>query len=311
MPFYDDDSEFDRCTAMIGDWNRCMSEETRRDINDVKNLYREILANPKLNQWNASREENQQMLRDLYSSWNAYRARLCSLSKVSSRYNGAWKDDEISCNLYYVKHHKDHFQCINDMLLGRADERDDFISEEHDEEYAKCIKDKKSTDQCLVNEFQRSSAKIKDLYKKFYASQYTSAWNNGADIGSGNYRDMFDSWVAYRNRLCSLSAFAYKNFPQRANITKNHCLQYLNREKLETLENMYNLSQRAYSSKKAQAKSEDGGRKAGEAIAPLENRAESLESLVENKAENLEDKKEDVEDSSAKLPAWAKKKANN
>ena len=307
MPFYDDDSEFDRCTVMTGDWNRCMSEEIRRDTNDVKNLYREVLANPKLNDWNENFEQNQQMLRDMYASWNAFRNRLCSLSKVAARYTGGWKDEEISCNLYYVKHHKDHFQCINDMLLGRADERDDFIGNEHDEEYAKCLEED-SASKCLIAEFQRSSEKIKELYKKFYDSQYTSGWNNGTDLGNGNYRDMFDSWVAYRNRLCSLSAFAYQDFPQRAEITKNHCLQYLNREKFETMENLYSLSQRAFTSAKMQKKSEDGGRKAGEAIAPLEKRVETSESLVGKSEENAESESEEVMENTSSLPAWAKRK---
>lgn len=309
MPFYEDDREFERCTQMTGDWDRCMSEETRRDLNDVKITYREVLANPKLKDWNGNMEENQQMLHDMYASWTAFRNRLCSLSKVSSQYTGTWKDEEKSCNLYYVKHHKDHFQCINDMLLGRADARDDFITEEHDGEYSECLKTQ-DKEKCLLSEFQRSSEKIKALYKKFYDSKNTSAWNNGADFGSGNYRDMFDSWVAYRNRLCSLSVFAYQNFPEHQ-ISKNQCLQYLNREKLETLENLYDLSNRAVNSDKAQKKAEEGGRLAGSAIAPLEKRLETTESLTTNNAlkEVSEQKTEDkVEQNTSTLPSWAKRK---
>ena len=219
MPFYDDDVEFDRCTKMTGDWNRCMSEETRRTLNDIKLLYREVLTNPQTTDWNKSNEQNQQMLRDLYSSWIAFRNRLCSLSKVSAKYTGGWKDEELSCVLYYTKHHKDHFQCINDMLLARADERDNFITDDHDAQYTECIKDG-DENKCLLNEIYRSSDKIKNLYKEFYNSQYTSGWNNGADLGNGNYRDMFDSWIAYRNRMCSLSEYAYQHFPAHVNITK-------------------------------------------------------------------------------------------
>ena len=219
MPFYDDDVEFDRCTKMTGDWNRCMSEETRRTLNDIKLLYREVLTNPQTTDWNKSNEQNQQMLRDLYSSWIAFRNRLCSLSKVSAKYTGGWKDEELSCVLYYTKHHKDHFQCINDMLLARADERDNFITDDHDAQYTECINDG-DENKCLLNEIYRSSDKIKNLYKEFYNSQYTSGWNNGADLGNGNYRDMFDSWIAYRNRMCSLSEYAYQHFPAHVNITK-------------------------------------------------------------------------------------------
>ena len=141
MPFYDNDAEFEHCIQMFSDWDRCMSEETRRALNDTKALYRDVLSNSTLVGWNGNFEENQQVLRDMYSSWTAFRNRLCSLSKVAASYTGGWKDEELSCNLYYVNHHKDHFQGINNMLRSRADERDDFISDEHDKEYFSCVAD--------------------------------------------------------------------------------------------------------------------------------------------------------------------------
>ena len=308
MPFYDDDAEFDRCTKMTGDWNRCMSEETRRALNDVKVLYREVLANPKLSDWNSNFDESKQIMRDMYSSWTAFYNRLCSLSKVSAQYTGGWKDEELSCKLYYVKHHKDHLNCINNMLLSKASAKDNFIVAEHDEEYKRCLSDN-STDNCLLSEFQRSSEKIKELYKKLYDSRNTSGWNNGPDLKSGNYRDMFESWVAYRNRLCSLSAQAYKNYPERPDVSKNHCLQYLNREKLEALENLYALSMRAVSPEKSQKKSEDGGKAEGQAIVPLEKRIETTESLTgENIQSENEDNSAKSDDNSSNLPAWARRR---
>lgn len=310
MPFYNDDVEFERCTRMTGDWERCIREETRRELNDLKVFYREILGNPKLAHWNESMENNQNMLRDMYTSWTAFRNRLCSLSKVSARFTGGWKDEELSCNLYYVLHHKDHLQCINDMMQGRADERDNFVVEEHDEKYIECLK-KSPVEQCVLAEFQRSTDDIKEMYRKFYESQNTHNWNNGTEFGNGNYRDMFDSWVAYRNRFCSLSAYAYKYFPGKELTSKNKCLQYLNREKLETLKNLYKLSISAVNNDKLQKKAEEGGRAAGEAITPLENRVESTESLTGTKekedGENLV-KQEENSANDSNLPAWARKK---
>lgn len=310
MPFYDNDAEFERCIQMFGDWDRCMNEETRRALNDTKVLYRDVLANPKLIKWNGKFEENQQVLRDMYSSWTAFRNRLCSLSKVASRYTGGWKDEELSCNLYYVKHHKDHFQSINNMLRSSAKPRDDFISDEHDEQYFECIVDNPQ-EKCLLSEFQRSSEKIKELYKKFYDLPATKAWNNGTDLGNGNYRDMFDSWVAYRNRLCSLSEFAYAQFQNKEKASKNYCLQYLNREKLETLNNLYELAQNAIDDDKLRQKSAEGGKSAGKSITALQNRIESVESLV-TKPLNEEQTPEGTSDSSKQdefgLPSWAKRK---
>lgn len=309
MPLYDDDAEFDRCIQMMGDWNRCMSEETRRSLNDVKIAYRDILANPKLKDWNGTLSENQQVLRDMYSSWTAFHNRLCSLSKVASRYTGGWKDEELSCNLYYVMHHKEHMRSLYYMFIDKSKPEDDFITEEHDAKYTKCLEEDGSKDKCLLAEFQRSSEKIKDLYRQLYSSKYTAAWNNGSDFGDGNYRDMFDSWVAYRNRLCSLSVYAYQNFPTRPNLSKNQCLQYLNREKLEALENIYNLSQNADSEDKLHKKAEDGGRKAGLAITPLENRVETTESLIGNQqSEPEKEKTEQKEETPANLPSWARRK---
>lgn len=308
MPFYDDDAEFDNCTHLTGDWNRCMSEETSRDLNDIKIIYRDVLSNPKLSGWNPKPEQSRQMLRDMYDSWIAFRNRLCSLSKVASRYTGGWKNEELACTVYYTKHHKDHMRSIINMLRSQAVAADDFITDEHDAKYEQCLKEDLYT-KCLMSEYQRSTEEIKELYKKLSTSEYTAAWNNGSDLSNGNYRDMFDSWIAYRNRLCSLSVYAYKNYPARSQLLQNQCLQYLNREKLEALTNLYKLSKRAVSQSKAQKKKADGGKNAGKAIKPLEKRVETTESLTGNNTveENKATEPTKAEDSS-RLPAWARQK---
>lgn len=309
MPLYDDDAEFDNCTRMTGDWSRCMKEETNRDLNDIKIIYRDVLNNQNLNGWNSDIQENKQTLRDMYDSWIAYRNRFCSLSKVAAHYTGGWKDEELSCILYYTKHHKDHIRSIINMLNEKAVAEDNFIADEHDAEYQNCIDDG-DKNKCLLSEFQRSSDKIKDLYKKLSESKYTAGWNNGGDLSNGNYCDMFESWIAYRNRLCSLAEYAYKKYPSAQQITKNHCLQHLNKEKLETLNNLYKLSQRAVNRTKAQKKAEDGGKIAGQAIKPLEKRVATTESLTANEEikQKTETENTKKDENSSWLPSWARKK---
>ena len=146
----------------------------------------------------------------------------------------------------------------------------------------------------------------------------------------GNYRDMYDSWIAYRNRICSLAVWAYHNAYGEKSITSDECLQYFNREKLETMEN---LLYSAHSSldidiedgegvddvphddtidlSQYEMPKDDGGEAEGKTITPLKRRIDAIgtsdDSLTEKEpeVEPSEAKEPKPEKSNKNIPAWA------
>ena len=303
MPDYDDDAEFKKCRQVGTDSDICQREQIQRALERVKRLYKIILGNPKIVGWNGSLEKDADVLRDMYESWTAFRNRLCSLSALSSRYIEPIYNEKYSCNTYYILHKEDHLEKIAMLLQGMAPKNQmDFkflYIYDHDQEYENCIL-KNKNDICIDEELKRSTQDIKDYYKTFANDDMVGKWNNGDDLKSGNYRDMFDSWIAYRNRICSLAVWAYQDFYGPQSIRLNDCIQYYNREKLETLMNLLMV---AHSSLDVTDFSDnDGGLKEGKTIKPLTHKIDAGQG---NAAETLtkdEPVKKTLDESSQNQP---------
>lgn len=322
MPSYDDDDEFRRCTRFTQNWDKCIAEQTQRVLNDVKREYRDILGNGAILKWNNSVDENTQTLRDMYESWTAFRNRLCSLSKAASTLIYPINDEELTCNLYYSLHHRAHLSNIIRLMNRDVPEnRYDFKYlkiYDHDDDYNKCITEKKNVNICINEELTRSTKEIKDLYKSISKAELTSKWNNGPDIKKGNFRDLFDSWIAYRNRICSLSVNMYHNVYGQNAITTNECIQYFNREKLETLQNIL-IATHSSLEEEIDEEEIDNGEAAGKKIPPLVKKIssgsntlqdrffeESGEPNNENKTPEEPVKKEIKKNNKMNIPSWAK-----
>lgn len=335
MPFYQDDEEFHHCTK-VSDWDTCVREETHRDLNDVKRLYQNILGNQQILKWHKVPAENTEILRDMYESWTAFRNRLCSLSNKAGMYLERLVTEKYACNAYYTKHHKDHLERILELMTGNfPKKRTDFKFLElssHDEEYEQCVANPEKRN-CIDEELQRSATYIKDLYKTFSEDEYVGKWNNGPDLSKGNYRDMYDSWIAYRNRICALSVWAYKEAYGEDAITLNQCLQYFNREKVETMEN---LLFSAHSSLDIGVEEEDdsvdgpekidysllpkddGGEAEGKTIEPLQRRIDASIERAEDVMEapksakkaptSTAEEKTEPQKPSKNIPTWAKQR---
>ena len=301
----------------------CVLEQTQRQLSVVRKQYRTILGNPLILKWHAEPEENTQVLRDMYESWTAFRSRLCSLSNKAVAHLAPILNEKGSCNLYYVLHHKDHLNSVlllmNKKAPQKASEFNFLQIDEHDDEYAQCLKDGKNN--CLEDELKRSSRMIKDYYKTFSEDEFVGRWNNGPDLSQGNYRDMYDSWIAYRNRMCSLAVWAYTNYYGPKSMTLTQCLQFYNREKLETMEN---LLVSAHSSLDNEFESDltpveeqhedyekdDGGTEEGRTITPLERRIDAggmtpNDVLVKEKKEEKQPQIEPKLEEKYNIPAWA------
>jgi len=323
MPTYEDDAEFMHCIKVSGDWDTCIREQTLRFLNIIKKQYSFVLSNPAIIEWHSDIKENTATLRDMFESWTAFRNRLCSLSNKASIHVEPLTTEKYSCNLYYVKHHQDHMNSIALLLSGKAPRNKnnfEFLRiYDHDDLYGECIK-KQPHNVCIDDELVRSTQDIKNLYKTFLNDEYVGKWNNGPDLQTGNYRDMFDSWIAYRNRMCSLAVWAYNRYYGANSLNLNECLQFYNREKLETMQNLLVVAHSTLDDEdnyedpsEYQEPEDDGGLAEGQTITPLQRKIDSgngkTEELEadENKQKAMEEKQKQEEIMQNKnLPSWAK-----
>ena len=256
-------------------------------------------------------------LRDMFESWTAFRNRLCSLSKKAAKYLEPLIDEKIGCNSYYITHHQDHLNSIILLLTKNVPQKRKEFNYlkiyDHDDEYEECMKGKNNS-KCLDEELKRSSKGIKNLYKTLLEDNFVGKWNNGPDLKNGNYRDMYDSWIAYRNRMCSLSVWAYQVGYGKNALGVNQCLQFFNREKLETLQNLLMSANSALDDEYDEDFDDDGGEAEGKTIKPLERRFDTeqkAEDVLESEetAEPLIKKAEPKKQAPQKkveVPAWAR-----
>jgi len=307
LPEYDDDAEFDYCLRLSNDIDQCVQEETQRVLNSVKQNYRDILGNRKLLAWNGSMEANTSMLRDMYEGWTAYRNRLCSLSEAAAVNLEAIITTKYSCTLYHTLHHNAHLNGILELLNYKgAKHNQDFTLfkvYEHDKEYINCRQqEKKTKNECVNAELERSTQKVKNLYNTFLKDENVGNWNNGPDLKNGNYRDMFDSWIAYRNRICNLATWAYRNADIEPKVDVKECILFLTDEHAEVLGNILFA---AHSSldvgfEDGSDWETDGGLAEGKTVTPLKRRIENDTPLIDETKSA-----EKPTDTGRKTPAWA------
>ena len=314
MPTYPDDEQFDHCLRLTNDIDNCAKDESVRHLNTVKQEYKSILGNPEILKWHKNITDSTTIMRDMYESWTAFRNRLCSLSNKASAYIAPLVSENISCNLYYILHHEDHLSSILLLMKHQAPQnRNEFgflNIEEHDKDFEICIT-KKQYSQCIDEELVRSTQDIKNLYKTFIEDNVVGKWNNGNGLKSGNYRDMYDSWIAYRNRICSLAVWAYQKQYGQNSIALNQCIQYYNREKIEAMENLLFVAH-SFLDEENIADDDDGGEAEGKTIVPLRKRpsvelreGEEFDTLKDEKIEETQTIQEDTSSAGKSIPSWA------
>lgn len=282
MPEYQDDEEFQHCLKVLQDWDGCVVEETKRALNGVKQNYRNILGNPKLMSWNGNLQTNTEIMRDMYEGWTAYRNRLCSLSEAAAVYAEPLITEKYSCGLYHTLHHKAYLDKILQLMkysgAEQNNEFDLFKVYNHDEEYTACREEEhKSKTECLSAEQDRTMAKVKDLYSTLVRDKTVGRWNNGPNLQSGNYRDMYDSWVAYRNRLCSLATWAYKQAKIQPKVELDECILFLTQEHWDILDSVLILANSSLDN--GFEEYSDGGLAEGQTMTPLQRRIETETTL--------------------------------
>lgn len=317
-PQYQDDAEFRYCEKMTNDLNNCMAEQDKRLVESIKKLYRNILGNPAILSWNKDLATSRKILQDMYSSFIAYRTRICSVDYKASKYTAPLIDERYTCPTYVDFRHRDLLENAL-MLMNRNGPKDpaalDYLKvEQHDEEYNTCIsKTENSKSKCISEELERSNQSIKEYYQYALENEYIGKWNNGPDLKKGNYRDMFDSWIAYRNRMCSLGVWAYKYAYTAPVLSLDECLLTLNKEKEMTLDGLLTTANSALDDEtdyedydeKLDPK-DDGGEAEGKTIVPL---TEKIKSGFKNKDFDISSDSKDSaaeKNENANAPAWAR-----
>lgn len=105
-------------------------------------------------------------------------------------------------------------------------------------EYEKCFNAAQTDNEvalCLKAENVRMLKDIQQIYLNLATHEKTKAWNNGNGLMSGNLKDMYNSWLAYRNRFCSLYQKASENTFGSDDFNRAKCLFDLNNDHLELM----------------------------------------------------------------------------
>lgn len=322
-PDYLDDEEYDHCVQLSGGMDACAKDESQRVLRNVKLLYKNLLADKRLNNWNGSFEANRDMLRDMYESWTAFRNRICSLNSVAAKYTGPIVDPKVACTLFQNFNHQDYLNQLLHTLnpnnypkqLPNVAGGNVYLEVDHDLGYESCIKEKKAADDCLKEEIDRTTKHIKNHLATVMQNRTTAQWNNGPDIKNGNLIDMFDSWVAFRNRMCSLTAYVQKTANPQNPASFDLCIQFYNEALTTSLQGILVASVSVLDEEMIEvADNDDGGKEEGLTFTPLKRR---VPTEIDAKAEAPEDDGEtpqkaetvsaprNLDKRGRQLPSWA------
>ena len=101
-----------------------------------------------------------------------------------------------------------------------------FAGKEYDECYQK-IKNDDDAALCMKAETARILKVIQEIYVNVSKNELTASWNKGNGLLNGNLKDMYDHFIAYRNRYCSLFVVASQNTFGSSSFDKERCLLQL------------------------------------------------------------------------------------
>ena len=94
-------------------------------------------------------------------------------------------------------------------------------------EYDACYQNARDDNEvalCKKAENTRLLKEVQQIYLNLSKQEPTKKWNNGNGLLSGNLKDMYNSWLAYRNRYCSLYVVASQNTFGGENFDRERCL---------------------------------------------------------------------------------------
>lgn len=98
-----------------------------------------------------------------------------------------------------------------------------YATAEYDACYQKARNDNEVA-LCMKAENTRLLREVQQIYLNLSKQQAIKKWNNGNGLISGNLKDMYNSWLAYRNRYCSLYVVASQNTFGGESFDRERCL---------------------------------------------------------------------------------------
>lgn len=103
------------------------------------------------------------------------------------------------------------------------------------DEFETCYSQATDDDQvavCMKEQTARLMKQIQQNYRSLLANADVKKWNNGDSLSKGNLKDTYNSWLAYRNRYCSLFRVANTNMYGSPNYHYERCMKQLTEDHL-------------------------------------------------------------------------------
>lgn len=104
--------------------------------------------------------------------------------------------------------------------------------------YEKCFQEAKDDNEvalCMKAETTRLLTEIQKIYLNISKNPQTASWNQGTGLAKGNLKNLYDYWLAYRNRYCSLFVLASENGFGSPDYNKERCLLNLTLDHYELM----------------------------------------------------------------------------
>jgi uncharacterized protein YecT (DUF1311 family) len=105
-------------------------------------------------------------------------------------------------------------------------------------EYDACYNKAQDDDQvalCMKAETLRLMKTIQEIYINVSKNEQTASWNKGNGLISGNLKDMYESWLNYRNKYCSLFTVASEHMFGSESFDHERCLLNMTNDHLELM----------------------------------------------------------------------------
>ena len=114
-------------------------------------------------------------------------------------------------------------------------------------DYYKCINSSNGMDdgytKCYLDEAKRDVDRIDSVYQKLSSDARFSQWNNGNGMFKGNFKDMLDTWISFRNRYCSLYAEIYSKYDgSTSSFHQADCIMKMSKRHADDMEDLWKTS---------------------------------------------------------------------
>ena len=73
---------------------------------------------------------------------------------------------------------------------------------------------------CILNEANRILKLLEEKYDQMANSEQFKNWNQGAGMFNGNFKELYSSWLQYRDKYCSLYGYSMSPDVEPGNISQ-------------------------------------------------------------------------------------------